>query len=111
MREDMTPLALKKHVYTHSLGERFSCPDCEERFPFKSILAIHRLRREEEQKYVCKVKGCTKKFKHKGELVWHKKEHEGVTWICNVCQYETNTQRKLDAHMGVHTQYAPEEKF
>ena len=54
--------------------------------------------------FKCPIINCDKRFKHKGELVQHSREHDNILWTCRVCQYETNMEQKLMQLMSVHTQ-------
>ena len=99
-----TPETLRHHAYDHSLGDRFSCKHCNEKFVFKSYLKVHLLKHKGKATFRCQIINCNKKFTYKGELVRHMKEHDDITWTCRKCDYETDTERKLNQHMNSHLQ-------
>ena len=99
-----TPSVLRHHAYAHSVGVRYECKDCGEKFVFKSYLKVHLIKHSDKATYRCPIVNCLKKFKHKGELVRHRKEHDNVNWVCRRCHYSTDTERKLKQHMNSHLQ-------
>ena len=99
-----TPESLRHHAYDHSVGDRFACKNCGEKFVFKSYLKVHLLKHKGKPTFTCPIVNCKKKFTYKGELARHSKEHENVSWICRRCNYETDTERKLRQHMNSHLQ-------
>ena len=90
-----TPESLRHHAYDHSVGDRFACKNCGEKFVFKSYLKVHLLKHKGKPTFTCPIVNCKKKFTYKGELARHSKEHENVSWICRRCNYETDMERKL----------------
>ena len=99
-----TPESLRHHAYDHSVGDRFACKNCGEKLVFKSYLKVHLLKHKGKPTFTCPIVNCKKKFTYKGELARHSKEHENVSWICRCCNYETDTERKLQQHMNNHLQ-------
>ena len=99
-----TPKSLRHHAYDHSIGDRFACKECGEKFVFKSYLKVHLLKHKGKPTFTCPIVNCKKKFTYKGELVRHSKEHDNVSSVCRRCKYETDTERKLQQHMNSHLQ-------
>ena len=86
-------------------GKKYKCNHCQETFTFKSYLKVHLIKHSDRAMYKCSIVNCVKKFKHKGKLVRHSHEYDNIVWTYRVCQYETNTECKLNQHMNVHTQH------
>ena len=99
-----TPETVRHHAYDHFVGDWYECKDCGEKFVFKSYLKVHLLKHKSKAMYKCTIVNCGKKFKHKGELVRHSKEHDNIAWMCRKCNYETDTEWKLQQHMNSHLQ-------
>ena len=93
--------SMRKHNYEHSekVG-KYSCDDCDKRFPFASQLKLHRKKHLTALEHMCIH--CNKWFKNRGELTKHLVSHSGKIWHCQKCKYTCNDPRNLRAHMHGH---------
>lgn len=98
--QDFTPIDLKDHMMTHTMGDVFQCRECSEAFAFQLTLhqKYHRQRmhqpagaqqKESEQRISCKY--CSNTFDDEEslqdhELKFHEKRPDGKTCIkCDAC--------------------------
>ena len=96
------PSSLAKHQYSHK-ELRFKCTDCAEEFAFESNLRTHRISHRTLATHCCAYPNCKKRFKNKGNLTRHMKEHDGVVHECPDCQYKNSDIRNLASHRLTHT--------
>jgi len=68
--------SLKMHLEMHFNIRRFQCEICFKRFILKQYLHDHMHTHTGEKPYVCPVDGCGKRFRQRGKLSSHKKEHQ-----------------------------------
>ena len=81
------PSLLARHQYSHK-ESRFKCDDCDQHFAFESNLQTHRISHRTLLTHCCVYPNCNKKFKNKGDLTRHAKEHDGIMHKCRDCSYE-----------------------
>ena len=96
------PSSLAKHQYSHK-ELRFKCTDCNEAFAFESNLKTHRISHRTLATHCCAYANCKKRFKNKGDLTRHVKEHDGVIHECPDCPYKNLDIRNLASHRLTHT--------
>ena len=96
------PSSLAKHQYSHR-ELRFKCTDCDEEFAFESKLKAHRISHRTLATHCCVYPNCKKRFKNKGDLTRHVKEHDGVVHECPDCPYKNADIRNLASHRLTHT--------
>ena len=56
-----------------------------------------------EPSFFCLHANCSKKFKNKGDLTRHVKEHDGVLHECPNCDYKNADIRNLESHQIKHS--------
>ena len=96
------PASLAHHKYVHQEA-KFQCDDCDQSFPFESSLKSHRVSHHTLATFFCLHANCTKKFKNKGNLTRHIKEHNGVLHECPNCDYKNADTRNLESHQIKHS--------
>ena len=96
------PASLARHKYVHQ-DSKFQCADCDQSFPFESSLRSHRVSHRTLASYFCSHGNCTKKFKNKGDLTRHVKEHDGTMHECPDCDYKNADVRNLESHRIKHS--------
>ena len=96
------PSSLAKHQYSHK-EPRFKCADCDQEFAFESNLKTHRISHRMLATHCCVHPNCKKRFKNKGDLTRHVKEHDGVLHECPDCPYKNPDIRNLESHRLTHT--------
>ena len=96
------PASLARHKYVHQ-DSKFQCADCDQSFPFESTLKSHRVSHRTLASYSCLHGNCTKKFKNKGDLTRHVKEHDGTMHECPNCDYKNADVRNLESHRIKHS--------
>ena len=96
------PASLARHKYVHQEA-KFQCDDCDQSFPFESSLKSHRVSHHTLASFFCSHTNCTKKFKNKGDLTRHIKEHDGVLHECPDCDYKNADIRNLESHRIKHS--------
>ena len=96
------PSSLAKHQYSHR-ELCFKCTDCEEEFAFESKLKAHRISHRTLATHCCAYPNCKKRFKNKGDLTRHVKEHDGVVHECPDCPYKNSDIRNHASHQLTHT--------
>ena len=95
------PSSLARHQYSHK-ELKFKCVDCDQLFAFKSNLKTHRVSHRTIPSHCCVFPNCKRKFKNKGDLTHHAKEHEGIVHKCPDCKYENPDVRNLESHRLTH---------
>ena len=96
------PSSLARHKYTHK-ELKFKCSDCDQQFAFESNLQMHRVSHRTIPSHCCVYPNCQRKFKNKGDLTRHAKEHDGIVHKCPDCQYENSDVRNLESHRLRHS--------
>ena len=96
------PASLARHKYVHQ-EKKFQCADCDQAFPFESSLKAHRITHCTLPSHFCSYGNCTKKFKNKGDLMRHVKEHNGIMHACPDCDYKNTDLRNLESHRIKHS--------
>ena len=81
------PSSLVGHQYSDK-ELRFKCDDCDQHFAFESNLQTHRISHRTLLSHCCVYPNCNKKFKNKGDLTRHAKEHDGIMHKCPDCSYK-----------------------
>ena len=93
------PASLACHQYIH---QEAKC-DCEQSFPFDSTLKSHCVSHRTLATYFSSHANCTRKFKNKGDLTRHVKEHSGILHECPDCDYKNPDIRNLESHRIQHS--------
>ena len=75
----------------------------DQSFPFENSLKSHRVSHHTLASFFCLHANCTKKFKNKGDLTRHVKEHDGVLHECPNCDYKNVDIRNLESHRIKHS--------
>ena len=96
------PSSLVRHKYTHK-ELKFKCSDCDQQFAFESNLQMHRVSHRTIPSHCCVYPNCQRKFKNKGDLMRHAKEHDGIVHKCPDCTYENSDVRNLESHRLCHS--------
>ena len=96
------PSSLARHKYTHK-ELKFKCSDCDQQFAFESNLQTHRVSHRTIPSHCCVYPNCQHKFKNKGDLTRHAKEHDGIVHKCPDCTYENPDVRNLESHRLHHS--------
>ena len=96
------PASLAHHKYVHQEA-KFQCTDCDQAFPFESTLKSHRVSHCTLAANFCFHANCTRKFKNKGDLTRHIKEHSGILHKCLACDYKNPDVRNLESHQIQHS--------
>ena len=96
------PASLARHKYVHR-DTKFQCADCDQSFPFESSLKSHCVSDRTLSSYFCLHGNCTKKFKNKGDLTRHVKEHDRTMHKCPDCDYKNTDVRNLESHRIKHS--------
>ena len=96
------PASLACHKYVHQ-EPKFQCEDCDQSFPFESSLKSHRVSHRTLASFFCSHANCSKKFKNKGDLTRHVKEHDSVLHECPNCDYKNADIRNLESHQIKHS--------
>ena len=91
-------------LYCDECSKAFNkCMDCDEEFAFESKLKTHRISHKTLATHCCAYPNCKKRFKNKGDLTRHVKEHHGVIHECPDCPYKNSDIRNLASHRLTHT--------
>ena len=96
------PSSLARHQYSHK-ELKFKCVDCDQLFAFESNLKTHRISHRTIPSHCCVYPNCERKFKNKGDLTRHAKEHDGTVHKCPDCDYENLDVRNLASHRLIHS--------
>ena len=96
------PSSLARHKYVHQEA-KFQCDDCDQSFLFESSLKSHRVSHRTLASFFCSHANCTKKFKNKGDLTRHIKEHSGVLHECPNCDYKNADISNFVSHQIKHS--------
>ena len=96
------PSSLARHQYSHE-DLKFKCEDCDQQFTFESNLQTHRISYRTLATHCCVYPKCNKKFKNKGDLTHHTKEHHGVLHECPDCPYKNPDIGNLESHRLRHS--------
>ena len=83
------PASLTRHCYSHK-ELKFKCNNCDQSFAFESNLQTHRISHRTILTHCCMYPNCNKKFKNKGDLTRHAKEHNGIMHKRSDCSYENS---------------------
>ena len=96
-------LSLTRHQYEHK-SQPFVCKTCGEDFPFESQYKTHQLTHSIRQKHACTYSDCSKRFKNKGDMNRHIKEHTSAWLTCPDCpDYRTKEKRNFEYHRLSHS--------
>ena len=96
------PSSLVRHQYTHK-ELKFKCEDCDQQFAFESNQQTHWISHRTIPTQCCVYPKCNIKFKNKGDLTCHTKEHNGVMHKCPDCSYENPDVCNLESHRLIHS--------
>lgn len=108
-----SPIALKRHMVSHSGEKAFECTICLKQYTTKSNLKIHEQlhHRNQERTFACSY--CTGRFHTKSDLKKHERKHAGGTrknvsrnlrtYQCYVCAFTTKKKDLLVEHFIKHT--------
>ncbi|XP_064100770.1 zinc finger protein ZFP2-like [Macrobrachium nipponense] len=97
---------LRSHVLIHSDEKPFQCEECGNKFRRSSTLRFHKRTHTNERPYQCDV--CGKTFTQPSSLKTHQKLHSGERpHACNVCNEKFALKAALQSHMRTHTKEKP----
>ena len=97
-------LSLTRHKYEHK-SHPFVCNTCGDDFPFESQYQTHLLTHSDCRKHACNFTNCNRRFKNKGDLNRHLKEHSSTWMTCPDCpEYKTKQKRNFELHRLKHSQ-------
>ena len=100
-KNSVTLSGYRMHLYDHSeRANKYSCDDCDKRFPFPSQLKTHQKVHLTSKEHECQQ--CFKRYKNSGELTKHLAVHSKKTWKCGKCKYTCKDPRNLKAHRHTH---------
>ena len=100
-KTSVTLSGYQMHLYDHSeRANKYSCDNCDKRFPFPSQLKTHRKVHLSSKEHECQQ--CFKRYKNLGELTKHLAVHSNKTWKCEKCKYTCKDPRNLKAHRHTH---------
>ena len=93
-------LSLTRHQCEHKTWP-YVCNTCGEDFPFESQYKTHRLTHSDCCRHACTYSDCDKRFKNKGDMNRHNKEHTSVWLTCPDCpNYRTKEKRNFPIDCG-----------
>lgn len=101
------PESLRRHSYEHKKAGNFECDQCDMKFSFSSVLKEHKSSHLKKGQFACFSKNCDRKFKHKGDLKRHVKQHQDNNYTCQQCTYSTSDYRNYKNHGRIHTNIKP----
>ena len=97
------PSSLARHQDSHK-ELKFKCVDCEQHFAFESNLQTHRISHRTIPSHCCCVYlNCKRKFKNKGDLTRHAKEHKGSAiekYACQLCGKTFHFSNQHQRHLN-----------
>ena len=97
-------LSLTRHKYEHK-SHPFVCKTCGDDFPFESQYQTHLLTHSNRRRFACSFTDCSKRFKNKGDMNRHIKEHSSNWMTCPDCpEYKTKQKRNFESHRLKHSQ-------
>ncbi|XP_066982336.1 oocyte zinc finger protein XlCOF6-like [Macrobrachium rosenbergii] len=97
---------LRSHALIHSDEKPFQCEECGHKFRRISTLRFHKRTHTNERPYQCDV--CGKTFTQPSSLKTHQKLHSGERpHACNVCNEKFALKGALQSHMRTHTKEKP----
>lgn len=89
------------------IKDRFSCPQCPAKFPYKSRLKTHMAVHGAMPLIRCAAMGCKTAFKRKSDMCMHfRAKHLGL-YRCDDCGHMALSSQKLATHRRIHTQERP----
>ena len=101
-----SPRTMAKHRYSHA-ETMYECDTCGQGFTFCSQYLSHRKVHLTIQGFVCFKAKCGQRFKRESELNAHLKAHDSKPIKCEHCDYTNKDQRKVRAHMRIHSEKLP----
>ena len=102
-----TPSSYKDHKLLHKPCN-YKCHKCDKKFVYPGGMRIHRNFHNRTRKYICKVEGCSHRYKWPQYILCHMKIHlQETLCVCRVCQYSTYEARLFRHHVILHTSRLP----
>ena len=96
-------LSLPRHQYEHKSCP-FICRTCGEDFPFESQYKTHLFTQSNRRRFGCTYTDCSKRFKNKGDMKRHIKEHSSAWLTCPDCpDYRIKEKRNFESYRLKHS--------
>ena len=86
--------SMKQHVLTTHKGEKYPCTQCDKVFRWKSDATRHMKNAHSNETYTCS--DCSQYFEH------FEHKHISRQYICDICSKICKWKTEFDQHMGVH---------
>ena len=96
-------LSLICHKYDLTVPNKHVCDVWGESFPFESRLTKHKLVHKCHASHFCSYPGCVHKFKSKGDLNRHAKQHTRKAYQCLDYSYSHKDKCNYDSHRLKHS--------
>lgn len=91
---------LNSHMLIHNVGEkRFKCEKCLKEFNYSGDLLRHKKIHDGIKNYKCHFDGCGKSFIQSYALKLHLDVHNNVRYACDKCASEFSVKTTLKNHM------------
>ncbi len=86
---------------------KFKCTKCDWYHSSKAELEHHLVKHSEQEPWMCKHKGCSRTFKHKGDLSAYSLTHvsggkKAVLYSCDQCMYSSTQKQYGTYHKRKH---------
>ena len=65
----------RHHTLVHTKTRKYRCPTCHKEFALKQYLDEHSVTHSDESPFLCGIDGCTLRFRQRGTLCNHRKNH------------------------------------